>query len=297
MKLVRYGPDGREQPGLIDAEGRLRSLGDVVADIGPDVYSPSGQRALRSVDPDALPLVPGHPRLGVTFTGVGKFIGIGLNYRDHAAEAGLALPVEPVVFNKWTNCLAGPYDPIAQPPHSTRLDWEVELGVVIGSTARYVSVRDALTHVAGYCTVHDVSERQFQLERGSQWDKSKGLDGFGPVGPWFVTADDVPDPQTLELTLDVNGTRMQHGNTRDMIFSVAQIVSYLSHFMTLQAGDLIATGTPAGVGMGCKPPRFLHPGDVVELEIQGLGRQRQDIVASQYAVADDARDLLRMPAI
>ena len=208
----------------------------------------------------------------------------------------MAIPAEPVVFNKWTTCLAGPYEPIAQPPHSTRLDWEVELGVVIGSTARYVSVADALAHVAGYCTVHDVSERQFQLERGSQWDKSKGLDGFGPVGPWLVTADDVPDPQALDLTLDVNGTRMQQGNTRDMIFSVAQIVSYLSHFMTLRAGDLIATGTPAGVGMGRKPPRFLQPGDVVELEIQGLGRQRQDIVASRHFVADDARSLLRMPA-
>ena len=292
MKLVRYGPPGREQPGLIDSQNRLRSLRDVVRDIGPDVYAPQGQRALRKLDVEALPLVRGKPRLGVPFVGIGKFIAIGLNYRDHAAEARLPIPSEPIVFNKWTTCISGPSDPIEQPPHSTRLDWEVELGVVIGRQARYVPVGEALAHVAGYCAVHDVSERQFQFERGSQWDRSKGCDSFGPVGPWLVTADELPDPQSLDLWLDVNGRRMQSGNTRDMIFSVAQIVSYLSHFMTLRPGDLIATGTPAGVGMGQKPPRYLQPGDQVELGIQGLGCQRQTVLASARKVAQDAAGLV-----
>lgn len=292
MKLVRYGPSGREQPGIMDPQGRLRSLRDVVRDIGPDVYSPQGQRALRKLDVDALPLVRGQPRLGVPFVGIGKFIAIGLNYRDHAAEAKLAIPSEPIVFNKWTTCITGPNDPIEQPPHSTRLDWEVELGVVIGRQARYVAVADALSHVAGYCAVNDVSERQFQFGRGTQWDKGKGCDDFGPIGPWLVTADEVPDPQNLDLRLDLNGQRMQAGNTRDMIFSVAQIISYLSHFMTLRPGDLIATGTPAGVGMGLKPPRFLQPGDEVELEIQGLGVQRQTILAPTHKVAPDAAGLV-----
>ncbi len=292
MKLVRYGRNGREQPGLIDAEGRLRSLQGVVDDIGPQVYAPAGQRALRRIDPASLPLVRGKPRLGVPFVGIGKFIAIGLNYRDHAEEAGLAIPSEPVVFNKWTTCLSGPHDPITLPPHSTRMDWEVELGVVIGTRARYVGVADALRHVGGYCTVHDVSERQFQFDRGTQWDKSKGLDGFGPVGPWLVTADEVPDPQALDLQLDVNGERMQSGHTSRMIFSVAQIVSYLSHFMTLLPGDLIATGTPPGVGMARQ--RYLRAGDVVELEVGGLGRQRQTIVAPGDRVAADARALLRL---
>ncbi len=292
MKFVRYGPPGREQPGLIDSDGRLRSLRGVVDDIGPQTYGTAGRRALRRLDVTALPLVRGRPRLGVPFAGIGKFIGIGLNYRDHAAEAGLPVPDEPVVFNKWTTCLSGPFDPVAQPPHSTRMDWEVELGVVIGQAARYVSVSDALLHVAGYCTVNDLSERQFQFERGPQWDKSKGLDGFGPVGPWLVTADDIPDPQALDLRLELNGERMQTGNTCNMVFSVAQIVSYLSHFMTLLPGDLIATGTPPGVGMARQ--RFLRPGDVVELEVQGLGLQRQEIVAAGDRVADDARDLLRL---
>ena len=295
MKLVRYGSNGRERPGLIDAQGRLRSLQDVVADIGPDVYGPAGQRALARLDVGSLPLVRGKPRLGVPFVGIGKFIGIGLNYHDHARETGAKAPSEPIVFNKWTTCLSGPFEPIEQPPHSTRLDWEVELGVVIGRTARYVGVGEALKYVAGYCTVNDVSERQFQISRGSQWDKGKGCDGFGPVGPWLVTADEVADPQDLALTLDVNGQRMQQGNTRDMIFGVAQIISYLSHFMTLRPGDLIATGTPAGVGLGMDPPRFLRPGDVVELEVQGLGAQRQEVVASRARVADDARDLVDPP--
>ncbi len=292
MKLVRYGPSGREQPGLIDAQGRLRSLRGVVQDIGPEVYGAKGQRALRKLDVETLPRVAGQPRLGVPFVGIGKFIAIGLNYRDHAAEAKQAIPTEPIVFNKWTTCITGPFDAIEHPPHSTRMDWEVELGVVIGREARYVGVAEALDFVAGYCTVHDVSERQFQFERGSQWDKSKGLDSFGPVGPWLVTADEVPEPQALALHLDVNGERMQSGHTREMIFSVAQIVSYLSHFMTLRPGDLIATGTPPGVGMGKQPPRYLRPGDVVTLEVQGLGAQRQVVVASKHKVAADAEKLV-----
>jgi 2-keto-4-pentenoate hydratase/2-oxohepta-3-ene-1,7-dioic acid hydratase in catechol pathway len=295
MKLVRYGPTGREQPGLIDAQGHLRSLRGVVPDIGPEVYSPKGQRMLRKLDISALSRVAGQPRLGVPFVGIGKFIAIGLNYRDHAAEARQAIPAEPIVFNKWTTCITGPFDTLEHPPHSTRMDWEVELGVVIGLEARYVSVAAALGHVAGYCTVHDISERQFQFERGSQWDKSKGLDSFGPVGPWLVTADEVPDPQALALHLDVNGQRMQSGNTCDMIFSVAQIVSYLSHFMTLRPGDLIATGTPSGVGMGQKPPRYLQPGDTVALEVQGLGSQRQAVVASKHRIAADAASLVPSP--
>ncbi len=292
MKLVRYGSKGRERPGLIDGEGRLRSLHEVVADIGPEVYGTRGQRALARIDPQSLPLVRGRPRLGVPFVGIGKFIGIGLNYRDHARETGARPPREPIVFNKWTTCLSGPFDAIEQPAHSTRLDWEVELGVVIGRAARCVGVAQALRHVAGYCTVNDVSERQFQLGRGSQWDKGKGCDSFGPVGPWLVTADEIPDPQNLDLSLDLNGQRMQQGNTSDMIFGVAQILSYLSHFMTLLPGDLIATGTPAGVGMGMQPPRFLRAGDVVELQVQGLGAQRQQVVASRLRVAEDARALV-----
>lgn len=295
MKLVRYGSNGRERPGLIDAEGRLRSLQGVVDDIGPQVYAPAGLRALRRLDVDTLPLVRGKPRLGVPFVGIGKFVAIGLNYHDHARETGTKVPIEPIVFNKWTSCLSGPFDDIEQPPHSTRLDWEIELGVVIGRTARYVGLAEALDYVAGYCTVNDVSERQFQIGRGSQWDKGKGCDSFGPVGPWLVTADEVVDPQDLGLSLSVNGQRMQHGNTRDMIFGVAQIVSYLSHFMTLLPGDLIATGTPAGVALGMKPPRFLQSGDVVELEIEGLGMQRQRVVASRRRVAADARDLIDPP--
>ena len=292
MKLVRYGSNGRERPGLIDPRGALRSLQGVVADIGPEVYGPAGQRALARLDVDSLALVKGKPRLGVPFVGIGKFIAIGLNYHDHARETGAKAPSEPIVFNKWTTCLSGPFDPIEQPPHSTRLDWEVELGVVIGRAARCVGVAQALRHVAGYCTLNDVSERQFQLGRGSQWDKGKGCDTFGPVGPWLVTADEVGDPQDLQLTLSVNGQRMQQGTTREMIFGVAQIISYLSHFMTLLPGDLIATGTPAGVGLGMNPPRFLQPGDVVELEVQGLGAQRQQVVASRLRVAEDARALV-----
>lgn len=280
MKFVRYGAPGREKPGVLDREGRIRSLVGVVRDIDASVYSREGQRRLRELKIEDLPLVRSKPRLGVPFVGIGKFIGIGLNYRDHAEEAGMAIPTEPVVFNKWTSCITGPNDDIVQPPHSTKLDWEVELGVVIGRAARYVPEADALKHVAGYCVVNDVSERNFQLERGSQWDKGKGCDSFGPLGPWLVTADEVPDPQALDLWLDVNGKRMQTGHTRAMVFGVRELVSYLSRFMSLLPGDVITTGTPPGVAMGMKPPRWLMPGDVVSLGIAGLGEQKSRVVAA-----------------
>lgn len=278
MKLCRYGAPGAEKPGLIDREGRLRDLSSICADIGLAEISPKGLAALAAIDSAALPLVAGTPRFGVPYTGLSKFICIGLNYSDHAAEAGMAVPSEPIIFLKAPSALSGPNDPIVQPPHSTKLDWEVELGVVIGSTTRFVDAADALAHVAGYCVVNDVSERAFQLQ-SSQWDKGKGCDTFGPVGPMLVTADEVPDPQNLDLRLDVNGQRMQTGNTRTMIFSVQEIVAYCSRYMTLLPGDIIATGTPPGVGMGTKPdPVWLKPGDLVELEIAGLGRQNQQVV-------------------
>jgi len=277
MKLVRYGRQGREQPGLIDAQGRLRSLCSVVADIDASVYGPAGQRALRRIDLDALPLVAGRPRLGVPLVGIGKFIGIGLNYRDHANEAQMAIPTSPIVFNKWITCLSGPNDPVLRPPGAHQLDWEVELGVVIGREARFVREADALKSVAGYCLVNDVSERAYQLEQGSQWNLGKGCDTFGPVGPWLVSADEIADPQNIDLWLEVNGERMQTGNTRDMIFGVAELVAFLSRYMTLLPGDLIATGTPPGVGMGRKPPRYLQPGDEVTLGSPQLGMQRQKI--------------------
>jgi 2-keto-4-pentenoate hydratase/2-oxohepta-3-ene-1,7-dioic acid hydratase in catechol pathway len=279
MKFVRFGASGRERPGLIDRDGRIRDLSGLVSEIDDSVFSPAGQRRLRSVDPTTLPLARGTPRLGVPFVGISKFIAIGLNYSDHAAESGLPIPSEPVVFNKWTTCISGPTDDVVQPRGSIKLDWEVELGVVIGSTARYIDEKDALRHVAGYCVIHDVSERHFQIERGGTWDKGKGCDTFGPIGPWLVTADEVGDPQALKLWLDVNGEPMQRGSTESMIFGVATIVSYLSKFMTLRPGDVIATGTPPGVGMGRKPPRFLAPGDVVTLGIDKLGEQKQTIVA------------------
>jgi 2,4-didehydro-3-deoxy-L-rhamnonate hydrolase len=279
MKFVRFGASGRERPGLIDREGRIRDLSGLASEIDDSVFSPAGQRRLRSVDPTTLPLARGTPRLGVPFVGISKFIAIGLNYSDHAAESGLPIPSEPVVFNKWTTCISGPTDDVVQPRGSIKLDWEVELGVVIGSTARYIDEKDALRHVAGYCVIHDVSERHFQIERGGTWDKGKGCDTFGPIGPWLVTADEVGDPQALKLWLDVNGEPMQRGSTESMIFGVATIVSYLSKFMTLRPGDVIATGTPPGVGMGRKPPRFLAPGDVVTLGIDKLGEQKQTIVA------------------
>jgi 2,4-didehydro-3-deoxy-L-rhamnonate hydrolase len=279
MKLVRYGRPGKEKPGLIDKEGRLRDLSDKIPDIGPTQLSDKQLHRLARLNTETLPLVRGNPRRAVPVAQVGKFIGIGLNYSDHAAEAGMAIPKEPIIFMKAVTSLSGPDDPIVLPKGSKKSDWEVELGVVIGSVAKSVSERDALAHVAGYCIVNDVSEREYQLERGSQWDKGKGCDTFGPVGPWLVTRDEIGNPQRLGLWLDLNGERVQSGNTKLMIFSVVQIVSYVSRFMTLMPGDIIATGTPPGVGLGMKPPRFLKRGDELALGIAGLGEQRQKIVA------------------
>ncbi|NHZ37685.1 fumarylacetoacetate hydrolase family protein [Massilia rubra] len=279
MKLVRYGRPGKEKPGLFDEEGRLRDLSGVVADIDASLLSDKALRKLAKIDYKTLPLVRGTPRLGVPLRGVGKFIGIGLNYADHAAETGATPPTEPIVFMKAITCLSGPDDPLMLPQGSKKTDWEVELGVVIGTRAQYVSEEDALNYVAGYCVVNDVSERSFQLERGPQWDKGKGCDTFGPVGPWLVTRDEVIDVQRLDLYLELNGKRMQTGCTETMIFSVAQIVSYLSRFMTLEPGDIIATGTPPGVGVARSPQRFLKKGDTLRLGIAGLGEQQQDVIA------------------
>ena len=284
MKLLRYGPPGQERPGLLDDEGRVRDLSAFVDDIAGQVLTPASLARLRGIDPASLPLVPGTPqqglRLGPCVGRVGKFICIGLNYADHAAESGLPVPSEPVVFAKWTSAISGPDDNLQIPRGSVKTDWEVELGVVIGQGGRYIDEADALNHVAGYCVVNDVSEREWQLERGTQWDKGKGCDTFGPIGPWLVTADEVPDPQQLNLWLEVDGHRYQNGNTRTMVFNVAQIVSYLSRFMSLQPGDVISTGTPPGVGLGQKPPVYLRPGQTVRLGIQGLGQQTQKTVAS-----------------
>jgi 2,4-didehydro-3-deoxy-L-rhamnonate hydrolase len=287
MKLLRHGPKGQERPALLDAEGRVRDLGVLLPDITPATLSPAGLAALRALDVSALPIVePG--RWAVPWSGMGKFVAIGLNYADHAAEAGMPIPKEPIVFMKTVDCAVGAHHPVVLPQGSVKADWEVELGIVIGSTARYVSEADALRHVAGFVCVNDVSEREYQLERGSQWDKGKGCDTFGPIGPWLVTADEVGDPQNLELWLEVNGHRHQHGNTRTMIFGAATLVSYLSRFMTLRPGDLITTGTPPGVGMGVKPtPVFLKPGDVMRLGISGLGEQRQTVHAWDPALIDD----------
>lgn len=272
MRFARYGEAGAERPAMLDDAGRLRDLSGVVEDLAGPVLG-----ALPQSDPETLPPVEGTPRLGPPVAGVGKFIGIGLNYSDHAAEAGMKVPKEPIVFMKATSSIVGPNDPVSLPRGSEKSDWEVELGAVIGRAAKYVDEAEALDHVAGYCIVNDVSERHFQAERGGQWTKGKSCDSFGPVGPWLVTPDELGDPQALDLTLDLNGDRMQTGNTGAMIFSVAQIISYLSRMMSLQPGDIIATGTPPGVGMGRKPPRFLAEGDVMELEITGLGRQRQHV--------------------
>lgn len=280
MKLLRYGPNGFEKPGVLDAAGNIRDLSGVVPQIDSALLAPDRLTKLRRLDTDKLPIVGGNPRLGVPYIGIGKFVAIGLNYSDHAAESNMPIPREPIVFNKWTTCITGPNDGIVIPRNSTKTDWEVELGVVIGSVAQYVSQVDALKHVAGYCAVNDVSERNFQLERGGQWDRGKGCDTFGPIGPYLVTADEIPDPQSLQLWLDVNGQRMQTGNTCTMIFGVAHLVSYLSQFMTLLPGDIVTTGTPPGVGAAMKPPRFLRPGDEVRLGIQGLGEQRQNVSAS-----------------
>jgi 2,4-diketo-3-deoxy-L-fuconate hydrolase len=278
MKLLRYGPKGQEKPGLLDADGRIRDLSGVVADITPDLLSAENLKGLASIDTGSLPLVDGEPRYGVPVSGSRKFIAIGLNFADHAAESNLPIPAEPVVFTKAITCLNGPNDDVVIPRGSEKTDWEVELGVVIGKTASYVTQEEALDHVAGYVLINDVSERAFQIERGPTWDKGKGCDTFGPVGPWLVTADEVGDVQDLDMWLDLNGQRMQTGNTRTMIFSVAEIVSYLSEFMTLEPGDLITTGTPPGVGLGQKPPLYLKPGDTVRLGIQKLGEQGQTFV-------------------
>jgi 2,4-diketo-3-deoxy-L-fuconate hydrolase len=279
MKLVRYGRPGKEKPGLFDEFGRLRDLSGVVGDIDGAMLSDRALKKIAKIDYTTLPLVRGNPRLGVPIAKVGKFIGIGMNYADHAAEIGAPIPTEPPVFMKAISCLNGPDDAIMLPRGSKKTDWEVELGVVIGTRAQYVSEEDALTFVAGYCVVNDVSERAFQMEMGTQWDKGKGCDTFGPVGPWLVTRDEVMDVQDLDLYLEVNGKRMQTGNTSTMVFTVAQIVSYLSRFMTLEPGDIICTGTPPGVGLGRKPQRFLKKGDTLRLGIAGLGEQQQDVIA------------------
>ncbi|MDD9707524.1 fumarylacetoacetate hydrolase family protein [Seohaeicola sp. SP36] len=272
MRFVRYGEMGAEKPGVLDAQGRIRDLSGVIPDLtGPVIAD------LPRVDPESLPLVPGNPRLGAPVGQVGKFIGIGLNYADHAAEAGMEPPAMPIVFMKATSSICGPNDPVYLPRGSQKGDWEVELGVIIGKRAKYVTEAEALNHVAGYCIVNDVSERAFQMERVGQWTKGKSADTFGPIGPWLVTPDEAGDPQTLDLTLDLNGKRVQTGNTATMIFTVAQIIAHLSEMMTLHPGDVIATGTPPGVGMGMKPQRFLRAGDVMELGIAGLGQQRQDV--------------------
>lgn len=277
MKLVRIGSAGAERPGLIDAQGRVRDLSAVIRDIDARTLSPNMLAELGALDPATLPLAEGQ-RFGVPWTGIGKIVAIGLNYADHAAEAGMPIPTEPIVFMKATSALNGPDDPVMLPRDSVKTDWEVELGVVIGTRAQDVSPAAALDYVAGYCVVNDVSEREFQIERGGTWDKGKGCDTFCPVGPWLVTRDEVPDPQALTLWLDVNGERMQSGTTATMVFDVATLVSYVSRFMTLHPGDLICTGTPPGVGMGFKPPRFLRAGDTMRLGIEGLGEQSQRVL-------------------
>ena len=277
MKLVRYGEAGAEKPGMIDAGGQLRDLSGHVADIAGDVLTDAGMARLAAIDPATLPAVSGAPRLGPCVGSIGKFMCIGLNYSDHAAETGAAIPAHPILFMKANSAIVGPTDDVVIPRGSTHSDWEVELGVIIGDAAKYVSVEDALDYVAGYCVVNDVSERHFQKDLTGQWTKGKSCDTFGPTGPWLVTRDEVPDPQALAMSLDVNGERRQTGNTSTMIFSVAEIISHLSQMFTLHPGDVISTGTPPGVGMGMKPPTYLKAGDVMELEIEGLGRQRQSV--------------------
>ena len=280
MKLVRYGAPGREKPGLIDAKGGIRDLSKIVPDISGDVLSPGGLAKLKKLNPEKLPLVKGKPRLGPCVPKPGNFIAIGLNYSDHAAEAGMPIPKEPIIFNKAPSCLCGPNDDTIVPRDSTKLDWEIELGIVIGQRARYLTKEQALDVVAGYCICNDVSERNFQIERGGTWTKGKSHDTFGPLGPWLVTKDEIPDVQKLSMWLDVNGKRRQTGSTKTMIFTMAKCISYVSQFMTLLPGDVVTTGTPPGVGLGMKPPQFLNVGDVVTLGIEGLGEQRQEIVAA-----------------
>ncbi|MFE8583534.1 fumarylacetoacetate hydrolase family protein [Sphingomonas sp. NCPPB 2930] len=279
MKLCRYGQKGAEKPGLVDAQGRIRDLSGMIDDVTPATITPEALERLRTVDPETLPLVEGDPRYGVPVAGIGKFIAIGLNYADHAKESGLEPPPEPIFFTKAISCLTGPNDPVMIPKDAEKTDWEVELGIVIGTTCRYVEQADALNHVAGYVLANDVSERAFQKELGSQWDKGKGCDTFGPVGPWLVTPDEVGDCQELDMFLDVNGRRMQTGNTRTMIFPIAECIAYVSRFITLHPGDLLITGTPPGVGEGQKPDKiFLKPGDTMHLGIAKLGEQRQTCI-------------------
>ena len=276
MKLLRYGEKGSEKPGLLDADHQIRDLSGHVPDIAGQALSPASLAALAALDPRSLPIVAGQPRIGACVGQVGKFICIGLNYADHAAESNMEVPKEPIIFNKWTSAICGPNDDIQIPRGSLKTDWEVELGVVIGKGGRYIDEANALEHVAGYCVINDVSEREWQLERGGTWDKGKGFDTFGPLGPWLVTQDEVGDPHDLDLWLEVDGHRYQNGNTRTLIFSVPQLIAYLSRCMSLQPGDVISTGTPPGVGLGVKPqPVFLRPGQTMRLGIAGLGEQRQ----------------------
>jgi len=280
MKLVRYGEKGAERPGLIDKSGQLRDLSAYIKDFAGEAYSPASLKKLAALDPASLPAVSGKPRLGAPVTGISKFVAIGLNYVDHAKETGSPIPSEPIFFLKANTSLSGPNDPVEKPRQTIKLDWEVEIAAIIGTRAKYVSEADALNHVAGYCVCNDVSERNFQQERGGQWTKGKSHDTFGPLGPWLVTRDDIADVQNLSMWLDVNGKRRQTGNTKTMIFTMAKCVSYVSQFMTLLPGDVITTGTPPGVGLGMKPPTFLNVGDVVTLGIEGLGEQRQEIIAA-----------------
>jgi 2,4-diketo-3-deoxy-L-fuconate hydrolase len=287
MKLMRYGAKGAEKPALVDAQGVVRDLSGVLADITAHTLTPHGLKRLRELDHASLPAVAAPGRIALPWTGCEKFICVGLNYADHAAESGLPVPAEPVLFTKTTSSLIGCNDPIVMPKDSVKTDWEVELGVVIGSKARYVSEDEALKFVAGYCVVNDISEREYQIERGGTWDKGKGCDTFGPVGPWMVTADEVPDPQQLSMWLEVNGKKLQNGSTKTMVFGVAQLVSYISRFMTLYPGDLISTGTPPGVGLGQKPaPWYLKAGDEMRLGIAGLGEQQQRVHAWDPALID-----------
>jgi 2,4-didehydro-3-deoxy-L-rhamnonate hydrolase len=278
MKLLRYGPIGKEKPGILDAEGKIRDLSAVIPELDGSAISPAGLAKLRKVKIDKLPLVRGNPRIGSCVANPQKFIAIGLNYSDHAAESGLTVPPEPIIFTKHVSCLSGPNDTVTIPPKSKKSDWEVELGVIIGTKAKNIKKKDALKHVAGYCTINDLSERAFQIERSGQWTKGKSYDTFGPVGPWLVTADEVKNPQNLHLWLELNGKRVQDGNTKTMVYGVAYIVAYLSEFFTLMPGDIITTGTPPGVGMGMKPQRFLKPGDKMRVGIDGLGVQEQIVV-------------------
>lgn len=278
MKLLRYGPVGQERPGLLDEQGHIRDLSAHISDICGEFLLATTLDTLRQLDIGSLPKVQGEPRMGACVGNVGKFICIGLNYADHAAETGAQIPQEPVVFSKWTSAIIGPNDDVEIPRDSVKTDWEVELGVVMGTGGRYINEADAMSHVAGYCVVNDISEREFQIERGGTWDKGKGCDTFGPIGPWLVTTDEILDPHQLNLWLEVDGKRYQNGNTRTMIFTIPQIISYLSRFMSFQAGDVISTGTPPGVGLGQKPPVYLHAGQIMRLGIDGLGEQRQKTV-------------------